>query len=165
MFSSAMWSPLHPPTSSDESASSRSATLLLTRRRYGLVWHWQSTKPFCSERWLILRPDGISGHIRQCCGDGCALRTRERHLCSVLQHWTQRVLSGSKSAWALRERRWRFCQAAVIGQTFTSRVGVSTGDWMFGEHLKLISQQTSLFTWSSQEHRQGPGLCSTSPGR
>ena len=34
-----------------------------------------------------------------------------------------------------------------------------------GEHLKLISQQTSLFTWSSQEHRQGPGLCSTSPGR
>ena len=137
------------------------------RRRYDLVSQKNAKLSRAIDRWQIRRLVGTSGHTHQCCGGGCVPPSRALRSCSALPLWTPRVLRGSKSAWALRGRRWRCCPAIVIGQTFSSRADASIGGLMFGEHLMFNMFTTSISTalLCSQEHWQRHGLDSSSACR
>ena len=140
LSSLAMWNLWHrdiPTRSSGGLADSRTAILLWTRLSYFLDWYWMTAMFFCIDRWQILRVAGTFGHIRHCSGVGCAPPIRESHSCSALLHWAQKALRGSRVVWALTRRKWRCCPAAATGRTFFSRVGVCTGRWMSGEHVKF----------------------------
>ena len=115
------------------------------RRRYDLVSQKKNAKlSRAIDRWQIRRLVGTSGHTHQCCGGGCVPPSRALRSCSALPLWTLRVFGGSRSAWALRGRRWRCCPPIVIGRTFSTRADAFIGGLMFGEHLILETHRISL---------------------